>query len=180
MKIDLEKYVRDHRNQLDEIESLDLDQMWNSFDQKKQPIKKMFPWRRLAAAVAVLLIGGIFYLNNVPEINHDELVYQKLNEIDPSIADEQKSMTWLVAQQDSLIKNLGITELQYPELFKEIEVLDSLQMDYLNDLEDYRDRNNLIRTLLRHYQTKTRIFELMLNEYDQQEKESTYENGKNI
>jgi len=180
MKIDLEKYIRSNRKALDDIEPIDIDQMWNDFDQKNKPTKRLIPWRLLAAAAVALLFGSMLFLNNESVSSQEDLVYQKLNEIDPALATEHASMTSLVSHQDSLIKNLGITEVQFPELFKEIETLDSLQIDYLNDLENYRDRKNLTRTLLRHYQTKARVFELMLIEFDKQEKESGYENAKSI
>jgi len=180
MKIDLEKYLRSKRDQLDDVEQIDIDQMWDNFGQKNKPVKRIKPWYYMAAAAVVMLLGVSLFINNNSNNNHDDLVYQKLIEIDPILATEQASMTTLVSEQDSLIKNLGITEMQFPELFKEIETLDSLQIDYLNDLDNFRDRKNLTRTLLRHYQTKARIFELMLNEFDKQEKESGYENAKNI
>ena len=120
------------------------------------------------------------FLNNSDTISQDDLVYQKLSEIDPSLAAEQVSMNLMVSHQDSLIKNLGITESQFPELFGEIRELDSLQLDYLNDLDNYRDRKNLTRTLLRHYQRKARVLELMLYEFDKQESETAYETAKEI
>lgn len=182
MKVDLEKHIRANRNQLDDVEDFDVDQMWNDFDQKHKPerIRRMRPWFMMAAAVAVVLIGVSIFMNSTGPTSQDDLVYQKLSEIDPELAAEQVSMIRMVSEQDSLIKNLGITESQFPELFEEIESLDSLQMDYLNDLNNYRDRKNLTRTLLRHYQRKARVLELMLHEFDKQESESAYETAKEI
>ena len=182
MKIDLEKHIRSNRNQLDDVEHFDVDQMWNDFDQKKMPVRvrQMKPWYMMVAAVAVVLLGVTLFLNNTENTSQDDLVYQKLSEIDPDLAAEQVSMIQMVTHQDSLIKNLGITESQFPDLFDEIKELDSLQMGYLNDLENYRDRKNLTRTLLRHYQRKVRVLELMLHEFDQQESESAYETAKEI
>jgi len=191
MKIDLEKYIKSNRTHLDDVEYFDVDQMWKDFDQKNlgsANTKKigsgsnprLKPWYLLAAAVAVILLGVQIFMNNKDNITQDDLVYQKLSEIDPELASEQVSMIRMVSEQDSLIKNLGITEAQFPELFEEIHELDSLQMDYLNDLNNYRDRKNLTRTLLRHYQRKARVLELMLHEFDKQENEAAYETAKEI
>lgn len=191
MKIDLEKYIRSNRSQLDDVEHIDIDQMWMDFDQEEADGKDILrigrtvnrnirPWYMLVAAVIVVLLGASVFLNNASQSSQDDLVYQKLSEIDPVLAAEQVSMIRIVSIQDSTIKNLGITEAQFPELFDEIRVLDSLQMDYLNDLDNYRDRKNLTRTLLRHYQRKARVLELMLYEFDKKENESAYESAKEI
>jgi len=193
MKIDLEKYIRANRRVLDDVEHFDVDQMWDEFGKKKLPdqsntyplypedkTKSRILWYRLIAAVVIILLGTMVFLNGNNQMNQDDLVYQKLYEIDPDLAAEQVSMNQMVAYQDSLIKNLGITETKFPELFNEIRLLDSLQMNYLDDLDNYRDRKNLTRTLLRHYQRKARVFELMLYEFDKQENENEYETGKAI
>ena len=182
MKIDLEKYIRSNRNQLDAVEDIDVEQMWNDFDQKHKPkrLRRMTPWYMMAAAVAIILLGVTIFFNNSEGTSQDDLVYQRLSEIDPDLAAEQVSMIKMVSEQDNLIKNLGITESQFPELFNEIKELDKMQMDYLNDLENFRDRKNLTRTLLRHYQRKARVLELMLHEFDKQESESAYETAKEI
>ncbi len=182
MKIDLEKHIRLNRNKLDDIEHFDVDQMWDDFDRKHKPvrIRRIKPWYMMVAAVVVLLVGAIMLFNNTAVTSQDDLVYLRLSEIDPMLAAEQVSMIKMVSEQDSLIKNLGITQSQFPELFEEIQILDSLQMDYLKDLDNYRDRKNLTRTLLRHYQRKARVLELMLYEFDKQENEISYETAKEI
>ena len=178
MMVDLEKYIRSNRSQLDDVESFDVDQMWHDFDQKHKPVRRLRPWYFAAAAVAVLLLGLTMFLNNADPITQDDLVYQKLVEIDPALAAEQVSMQQMVSEQGNLIVNLGITQSQFPELFNEIKVLDSLQLDYLHDLDNYPDRKNLTRTLLRHYQRKARLLELMLYEFEKLESESKYETAK--
>lgn len=187
MKIDLEKYIRSNRSDLDDIEPIDIDQMWSDFDERERLKQKdQKPVRRLrayllytAAAIGVLLIGAQVLLND-QKLNKDDLVYQKLIEINPELAAEQVAMIQIINQQDSLIKQIGISESQFPELFREMENLDSLQMEVIEDLDNYRDRKNLTRTLLRHYQRKARILELMMHEFDNQEKESNYEYDKQI
>lgn len=182
MKIDLEKYIKSNRNQLDDVEHFDVDQMWNNFDQKKRPIRirRMRPWYMMVAAVAVVLLGVTLFFNNTESTSQDDLVYQKLSEIDPELAAEQVSMIGMISEQDSLIKNLGITESQFPELFTELSRLDSLQIEMINDLSDYKSGKNLVRALLRHYEIKARALELMLIEFNRIETEKRYDKHSKI
>jgi len=180
MKIDLEKYIRNHRADLDDVEDINVDEMWGEFHERTRPKKKLKFGFYLAAAVGIILIGVFTVVNKHSNLNQDEIIHEKLVEADPRLAEEQVSLVKMISDQGELIGQMGIDQEEFPELFQELKVLDSLQMEAMNDLENYRDRKNLWKTLLRNYKSKARVLELMIYEFDKKENELNYESSKQI
>ena len=180
MKVDLEKYIIENRSALNQVESVDADSMWEEFNQRRKPVRKLKPFYYLAAAMLIILIGIGFLFSPAKELSMDELVAEKLNQTDPILATEQEHLMQLINSQGLLINQMGIDEGQFPDLFEEIKSLDRLQLEAINDLENLGDRKNLMRTLLRYYERKARVLELMIYEFEKQENETKYESAKQI
>jgi len=182
MKIDLEKYIRNRRADLDHVEEINIDEMWEAFGEKKMSLPRKrnrmkFYW---AAAVGILLLGVVTMINRTETRSQDEIIHERLAEADPKLAEEQVGLVQMIKSQGEIVGQMGIEESQFPELFRELKVLDSLQLEAMNDLGNYRDRRNLWRTLLRNYKSKARVLELMLYEFDKKENELKYESTKQI
>lgn len=180
MKIDLEKYIRNHRDDLDFIEELDVDQMWNDFNAKNKPSTKKRFKVYLIAAVSLVLVGVVSILYQTGQLHNDDVIYNKLSQTNPSLAKEQEDLVKLISNQGEIINQKGIDEAQFPELFRELHILDSLQLEAMRDIDNYQDRKNLWKTLLRNYKGKARVLELMIYEFDKQENENNYENSIQI
>ena len=180
MKIDLEKYIKDHRSQLDDIEQLNVDEMWKDFVKKDKPIPKVkFNWYKVAAVGLVLVAAVTVFLQMFP-LSQDEVIYDKLSQSDLNLAKEQESLVKLISNQGEIIEKMGIDEKQFPDLFEELKVLDTLQIEAMQDMENYQDRKNLYRALMRNYESKARVLELIINEFDKQENERDYEKSIQI
>ncbi len=178
--IDLEKYIRSHRSELDDIEDLNIDEMWGDFNEQNRPKSKRKYGFYLAAAIGIILIGVVSVLSQRPVLNQDEIIHEKLTQADPRLAEEQMGLVKMISDQGALIGQMGIEEAAFPELFQELKVLDSLQLEAMSDLENYQDRKNLWKTLLRNYKSKARVLELMIYEFDKKENELNYESSKQI
>jgi hypothetical protein len=180
MKVDLEKYIKDHRLQLDDIEELNIDEMWKDFVEKDKPTSKpKFNWYKVAAIGIVLIAAVTIFSQNI-SINQDELIHKKLSQSDLNLALEQENLVKLISNQGEAIEKMGIDEKQFPDLFQELKVLDTLQMEAMQDLENYQDRRNLYKALMRNYESKVRVLELIINEFDKQENERDYEKSIQI
>jgi len=180
MKIDLEKYIRNHRPELDDVEEFDVDKMWKEFSETESPKKNSFYGFYLAAAIGLILIGVVSVFSKNPILNKDEVIYEKMAKADPRLAEEQEDLVKMISHQGELIGQMGIDKKQFPDLFQELNVLDSLQLEAMNDLDNFQDRKNLWKTLLRNYKSKARVLELLIYEFDKQENEINYESSKQI
>ena len=180
MKIDLEKYIRSRRSELDDIEALNIDEMWGEFNERNRPKRSRKYGFYLAAAVGIILIGVVSVLMQKPALNQDEMIHEKMTQADPRLAEEQLNLVRMISDQGEVIGQMGINEEAFPELFRELKVLDSLQQEAMSDLENYQDRRNLWKTLLRNYKSKARVLELIIREFDKQENEIDYEKSIQI
>ena len=108
------------------------------------------------------------------------MIHEKMTQADPRLAEEQLNLVRMISDQGEVIGQMGINEEAFPELFRELKVLDSLQQEAMSDLENYQDRRNLWKTLLRNYKSKARVLELMIYEFDKKENELNYESSTQI
>lgn len=178
--IDLEKYIRSHRSDLDNIEELNVDEMWGEFNHQHLTKAKRNYKFYLAAAIGILLLGVASIMVQSEALDPDEVISKKLTQVHPGLADEQVGLVKLIKGQHEVIERMGIDRSKFPELFQQLEVLDSLQLEAMNDLGNYQDRSNLYKTILRNYKSKARVLELMIYEFDKQENEIKYESSKRI
>ena len=180
MKIDLEKYIKNHRSEIDEVEAFNVDEMWKDFVEKDKPVPKpKFNWYKMAA-IGIILVGVVFVLSQNWMSNNDEVIYERLSQSNPNLAEEQVDLVRLISSQGELIGEMGIDEKQFPDLFQELKELDKLQIEAMKDIDNYQDRKNLYKALMRNYESKARVLELIINEFDKQENERDYEKSIQI
>ncbi|MBT8219618.1 MAG: hypothetical protein KJP00_07330 [Bacteroidia bacterium] len=174
MPHDLERYIREHRGQLDHSESLDLDAMWTYFEQRQRPVKRLNWWKWSIAASVILLIGAMWWIMS-DSMHSKDSIHEQIAQIDTEMADHHASLVQLIGYQDSLINSFDLDKSQYPELFDELQRQDSLQTEAIKEMATYGEKKNLIRVLLKHYERKARILELILYEIDKNQKDEIYD-----
>ena len=180
MKIDLEKYIRNHRSELDDVEEVNLDEMWKDFVEKDKPVSKpKFNWFKVAA-IGIILVAAVSFLARNWQLNKDDVIYERLSQSNPGLAQEQESLVKLISNQGEIIGELGVDVKQFPELFRELKVLDSLQLEAMQDIDNFQDRRNLYKALMKNYESKARVLELIIREFDKQENEIDYEKSIQI
>jgi len=170
----LERHIKNNQEALDQGEDLNIDAMWENFENKSKPRRIIWIKYAVAAAVSLLIVSS-FLMLQVKEKSADELVNDHLAQVDIDLAKDHLQVVSMINQQDSLIHAIGISEELFPELFQQLQEMDELQMQMIQDLDKYQDRRNLIRSLLKHYERKSRILERMLYQYNKELKENNDE-----
>lgn len=180
MKIDLEKYIKTHRSELDDVEAFNVDEMWKDFVEKDKPVSTpKFKWYKIAA-VGIILVAAVSILSQTWMSSNDDVIYERLSQSDPGLAEEQENLVKLISNQGQVIGDMGIDQKQFPELFQELTILDSLQIEAMKDMDNFQDRKNLYKALMRNYESKARVLELIIREFDKKENEKDYEKSIQI
>lgn len=168
----LEEYIKSNLDELDGIEAVDQNDMWQQFNSKNTP-KKVWrlPGWATAAAVA-LLIGatGVFIGYNLHE--DQEMTFAQLVGEDPVLAETYQELVNQIQDKERKIQAAKVDQEEYKELFEEIENLETIQTEFQNDIPSYGQQKELIKTLLKNYDRKIQLLEILLFEID---KKSRYE-----
>lgn len=181
----LEEFILDNREELDSIEAVPEDQLWDKISDQLSPSAKLKvvpqstnPWQIsigrnwwMVAASIMLVIGfGWYWVNGStsPQVTAIELA-----QFSPELAEEQARYIALVRAKE---EELGVNQLDrkiFQEVFQELETWEEIYQEYLEDLSTYQAKEEAIHTLSKYYERKIRILEHLSREmeiYDQQEK----------
>ena len=168
----LRDFIDKNRNEFDEVESPQLDHIWDDISTATQQDRPShFKWIALVAFMMILLTA-MWY--NSYQTN------QKLNRLEhfvmnsPIYQSEHQKLMKMVADKERLIEASDIKESEYIELFNELKELENNSEAFEKDFELYGDSSELMRTLFKNYERKAKILELLLFE---NEKKSQNENN---
>ena len=147
--------------------------------QTPQP-KLIFIWRKWAVAASVLFtISLAAYFLTQPKDSNVAFV-EKLELIDPQLADYQKNLLATLNHQKNLIKSLNIAPTDYQDIFQQLEELESIIQQYQADSNQYGPNRKIIKALLKCAKQKIRLYEILLFEIDLNEHSKQLENEKQI
>ncbi len=156
MGTDIEKIIREQRNELD-IENPP-DMLWEGIERNlslKKP-KQNFTWIWRAAAIGFLLVSSallVLYINE-KSVN-DQLT--SLGDISQEYDSLEKTYKRDIDQiQSSLeIKTVHREELSW--LFDELEFLEEMNKTYKEELANYGGKEKVVSTLIDYYEKKLKI-----------------------
>lgn len=169
-----EQRIEAFREELEQIEQPDRAAIWGGVQRKLGVQSRSFypsPWARVgAASVIILLIAGAgwwayFWFNNakdVPIANLSPQLQQKVQRYQDLVKNKEREL-----HIDNINKNT------FSEVLRELESLDSVQMEFRADFQALPKDERTVQTLLRYYEQKIRILELLSKEIQikQNEKE---------
>jgi len=168
----LEEFVNNQRYQFDEIEQPDLERLWKGIPKAEK--KNHRPNNNAIAVIIFLLIGAIalLWLNN-------RQTEQKLNELQqfvmssPKYQSEQNQLLVYINEKRDQVKKADIKQADYQEIFSELDELELIQKTLESDFNKVNNPDDVMKTLLRHYERKAKVLELLLFE---NEKRKYHEN----
>lgn len=162
----MEQRIQELRKELEEIEQPDRAAIWGGVQQKMGMKPRRFyqnPWlRAVAASVAILLIAGAGwwahrllygYTNDIPLAN-----------LSPKWQKEVEQYQQVVNEKEEALHLENIDRNAYGEVLRELESLDSVQAQFKEDFRALPKDEKTIQTLLRYYEQKIRILELLSKE----------------
>ncbi len=188
----IEKYIKARQPELDQIEGPENpERLWemitetihaNSEDQagpKDNPnrVLKLLHNRYVQWAVAAsigLAIGMSSWLfqPNAQPGNDGKIPSSILAQYAPQLADQEKAYVKLISEKENEIGLKNLDPEDFKSYFRELETLDILWKEYLKDAEQELGNEQFIQTLIKFYERKIRILELLSYEI---EKRNRYE-----
>jgi hypothetical protein len=190
----IEKYIKENRQELDRIESVDADALWERMQQPSGKIRELKPasrsgwdlhigrnWRLAIAATITLTlaIAGWIYLqpHNMGSL---PVAGYSIEDYYPQIADEERAFRRTIARKES---ELGLDKLEKPQyihIFNELDELEQIHRQQLKDLPEVFDNDEWVRTLMQYYEQKLRILEQLSREIDKQQQLEAREEARSI
>lgn len=167
----LEKHILENRDELDRIEEAPVLRMWNEVEKQlphsaKAAKQRWLVWR---IAAAVLLLVGVGVGSYFIGIN-DQPPAPNLAEIAPDFAAQEQQLQLEVAQRMDALDIEKLDRRLYREVLKELDELEKIHRETLKDLPVQGNDQRVIRTLLRYYEQKIRILELLSKEIENQKR----------
>lgn len=165
----LEKYIKDHREALDEIEEPQIGIIWQGIRQDSSINARSIHSRRRiwtwAAAASILLLIGFGTGKFFGEQSNSEPLYS-LKDISPELAEQEATFNQLIAQKEAEIGLQNLEKEAFKDIFLELELLEEIHKEFRKDIPQFSQNDQLVRTLIRYYEQKIRILERLSNEIE--------------
>ena len=167
-----EKYLRDNREELDRVEPLDEQAMWEGISKKVhspqsavRSLRSHWKWLAMAASVAALIGWGLYFLKPAEEPN----IVISLGDISPELAEREANLMLLISQKE---KEIGLDTLNaeaFAEVFEELAELEANSKATRWDMNNGSANERTVETLLRQYELKIRILENLSKEIEKKQ-----------
>ena len=166
MKIDLEKYLKARREQLD-VEEPDDAVLWEGIRKEIITDKKTSGfniWKAAAIFLAVFTISYIVY-NEISKEKEREFTLSQINQ---SLGEREKAYQQMVflKMQDANIKELskGHENDILPVLVSQLNELDTIYQDAISDLKQHGYMEQIVEIIFDTYEKRIRVLEQIIME----------------
>ncbi|PHN04156.1 hypothetical protein [Flavilitoribacter nigricans] len=177
----LEKKIRENQAELDRIESVDADALWQKIQQPEARIRPLPArsgsgwqlqvgrnWQLTAAAAVLLLIGVSIWLIQPPGQESMAGANLSVEDYYPEIADEEMAFRRTIARKEAELNLDGLNRQEFIDIFNELDELEKIHRRQMQDLPEVFDNDEWVSTLMRYYEQKLRILERLSREIDKQ------------
>lgn len=168
----LKDYIKNHRDEFDQIENPNLDLVW-------QAVKKSTPAKNNNWKWNILLIIGIGILG-ILCFNYYQ-TSQKLTRLEnyvlnfPEYKNEHQRLVKNVNDREKLLEQSQIDQSDFEELFLELQQIDKEQILLEKDFLQYGESPEVMKTLFKQYERKTKILEILLFEIEKKKHHESYQ-----
>ncbi len=173
----MEKEIKKRRAELDRIEMPNKARLWQkiqvelSVEEKPAAkdgwgisIGRYWQWSIAASICLIVVAALLFWPQNLAK---------RSGQIDlasyyPELAEQQDHYVRLIRQKEKEINLEQLEEHNFADIFKELKILETIHRQTLDDVPQYIDNEQLVRTLIRYYEQKIRILERLSKEVSKQ------------
>lgn len=179
----LEKRIQEMREALDHVEQPDREAIWAGVQQQMQPQTRVIPFYKrrwvqvVAASVIIALIAGAGWFA------HDILGGASRDAnlaFSPEFQAMEKQYQLLIKHKKEELRLENIDKDAYREVLQELEEIERMQEQYKEELSSLPQDERNIQTLLRMYEQKIRILEILNKEIQIQKNEQNRNNEQAI
>lgn len=176
----MKKFEDDIRNQrhLIDREEAPIDKMWANIEAKK-PVRSI-PWRSIAVAACVIVVGGIGYFIGVDHGGDQMPVAAtpaiEIKDVDPQLAAEEDVLKMEYEEKITMLANYEYSPDQVAVFQNELDELDLLDQEMRQLLGKVQNQEKLLRTLLDHYHKRIKIIDRMIQKIEREKRKETRRN----
>lgn len=189
----LEKYIKAHQSELDRIEPVDSDALWERIRQPEAKIRPLAPkpasgwqfqvgrnWLMMAAATVALLIGVSIWLVQSPQTHAQTTATLSVEDYYPEIADEEMAFRRTIARREAKLGLDKLNRQQFIDIFNELDELEKIHKQQMADLPEMFNNEEWVNTLMRYYEQKLRILERLAREIDKEQQREERSRARSI
>lgn len=169
----LEKYIKDNRAAMDQMEPLDTEALWARIAPEEQTgkdrpsawqikIGRNWQWS-IAASIAIAITAFLLWPDAAPE-----QLSQSIASYYPELAEQERNYTRQIAQKEADLNLSKLSKSEFREVFEELELLENLHQEYIKDIPEFGNNDRLVQALIKYYEHKIRILERLKNEVEKQ------------
>ena len=161
-----EKYIRNFRQDLD-VDEPDMEIIWEGVQQElSHQRSKRWLWT-VAATVALLIGAGLFLFSGQEnsKLSYPNVVAQ----LAPSLAAEEEKFLLMIAEKEELLSLDQLDRGSYREIFSELDLLEKIRKESYSDIDEFGQKDQLIKALMKYYERKLRLLEILSNEIEKRE-----------
>lgn len=165
MNEELEKFINAHRHELDQVEQVDAETLWEEFNLKRSPLKGRHLWT-VAVFIGLCIVFSVIVSMYSHRTQHVDWMVPDLEEHDPDLAQYQALMIQSIEEQEEIIQSLSIDKNEYTDILQSLNQLDDITKQYKLDLDQNGPSPQIIKALLRCTKQRVRLYELLLYKYE--------------
>ena len=167
-KDNLEQFIEKNSDQWDKVEKADSDGLWSRFDRPKQVRIFTLFGGRLKAAVLLILAGMIGAFSYHMVSNNPKEPFAEVFAGDKELSQHYIQLVSTINQRKETIDNANVDGDIYEELYDELRYLENLESSYVRDVDKFGGKRELVKSLLKHYERKAYVLELLLFEIEKE------------
>jgi len=175
------------QRQLDElseqlnVDELDIEGSWTGIHHRLPAKKRTWVWY---AAAAVVILALFTYLNiDVNTDDHhlaNETSINTISDISPELALLETDYQQQVASKWTEIESEQVDSAQIRFIYDELELLNQLEDEYEAELRAVGPNEKVVQTILKCYERRLELLEMLLRESNKPRKEHQNEDHKPI
>lgn len=162
MKDELERFIKSHRKEFDQVESPDLEAIWQDINRKVHQHSRVFSILKIAASITLIAMAA-YWLG----------YHQQQKEMIVAVEDYYPEWTEVKAHYSSIIKRkmeeiekVSVDTKQFQYLYDELDFIEQEYDSQIQDLNEYGTDEELIRLLITYHERKLRVLETILREFE--------------
>lgn len=175
-----EKHIRDSRKELDEVETPDADALWQGIQNKlaerelRQKVHQLtVSHQRLwwtvgvAASLAFVLGIGLTLWQTGSQTSFNTTT--PLAYISEDLAPMEQDFQQTIQAQYAAMNMDSIDQKDYKDIFFELQQLEKEHNEYIKDIPAFKDKDQLVKVLIKYYELKIRILKRLNREIERKE-----------
>ena len=170
MNSELDDFISEHRSEFDQVESFDMEASWQNIQEQSTKKKSGYTWLITLIGLIVLILTIYIVVKPSTKYNQDEAIAY----LPESMTQSHEHLLTRISMHEKQLASLDIDVSEFEEILQEIRLLEEQKSEIIEDYNEIGNKEHYAKILLKHYERKARIIELLLYEINKKENDEQY------